>query len=38
MADPKWSNGDYYGRGEPLDGITRALKIVTLTAVHRGCA
>ena len=32
--DPKWNNGDYYGRGEPLDGIAQALKIVTLTARH----
>ena len=36
--DPKWNNGDYYGRGEPLDGITQALKIVTLTAGHWGWA
>ena len=20
-ADPKWNNGDYYGKGEPIDGI-----------------
>ncbi len=36
--DPKWNNGDYYGSGEPLDGITQALKIVTLTAGHWGWA
>jgi homoserine O-acetyltransferase len=30
--DPKWNNGDYYGRDEPLDGIAQALKVVTLTS------
>ena len=29
--DPKWNNGDYYGRDEPVDGIAQALKIVTIT-------
>ena len=28
--DPKWNNGDYYGRDEPLDGLAQALKIVTI--------
>ncbi len=32
--DPKWNNGDYYGKDEPVDGIAQALKIVTLTARH----
>ncbi len=36
--DPKWNNGDYYGRDEPLDGVAQALKIVTLTARHFGWA
>lgn len=36
--DPKWNNGDYYGKGEPLDGIAQALKLVTLTARHWGWA
>jgi len=34
--DPKWNNGDYYGRDEPLEGIAQALKIVTLTASGSG--
>ncbi|MEO8755095.1 MAG: homoserine O-acetyltransferase [Casimicrobiaceae bacterium] len=29
--DPKWNNGDYYGRDEPFDGTAQALKIVTIT-------
>jgi homoserine O-acetyltransferase len=30
--DPKWNNGDYYGKESPLDGLKAALKIVTLQA------
>ena len=30
--DPKWNNGDYYGKETPLDGLKAALKIVTLQA------
>jgi homoserine O-acetyltransferase len=30
--DPKWNNGDYYGREEPVEGVGQALKVVTLTA------
>ena len=30
--DPKWNNGDYYGKEAPLDGLKAALKIVTLQA------
>lgn len=37
-VDPKWNNGDYYGREEPIEGMTQALKIVTLTAGHWGWA
>jgi homoserine O-acetyltransferase/O-succinyltransferase len=37
-ADPKWNNGDYYGKDEPLDGIALALKTVTITARHWGWA
>ena len=37
-VDPKWNNGDYYGRDEPIDGAAQALKIVTLTAGHWGWA
>jgi len=34
--DPKWNNGDYYGREEPVDGVANALKIVTITTRHFG--
>jgi homoserine O-acetyltransferase len=34
--DPKWNNGDYYGKDEPLEGVAQALKIVTLTASGSG--
>lgn len=36
--DPKWNNGDYYGREEPREGVAQALKLVTLTAGHWGWA
>jgi homoserine O-acetyltransferase len=36
--DPKWNNGDYYGRDEPAAGVAQALKIVTLTARANGWA
>ena len=32
--DPRWNGGDYYGRDEPVDGLTLALKLVTLHARH----
>jgi homoserine O-acetyltransferase len=32
MLDPKWNNGDYYGKDPPLDGLALALKILTLHA------
>jgi homoserine O-acetyltransferase len=38
MLDPKWNGGDYYGRGEPVDGLAHALKAVTLTALAPGWA
>ncbi|HET9764268.1 MAG TPA: homoserine O-acetyltransferase [Casimicrobiaceae bacterium] len=34
--DPKWNGGDYYGREEPLDGVAKALELVT--ASTRGFA
>ena len=37
-ADPKWNNGDYYGREEPAAGVAQALMIVTLTARANGWA
>jgi homoserine O-acetyltransferase len=36
--DPRWNNGDYYGREEPVAGIAQALKIVTITARAHGWA
>jgi homoserine O-acetyltransferase/O-succinyltransferase len=30
--DPKWNNGDYYGKAPPLEGLKAALKLVTLQA------
>ena len=36
--DPKWNNGDYYGRDEPLDGLAQALKIVTISTRGFGWA
>jgi len=36
--DPKWNNGDYYGRDEPAAGVAQALMIVTLTARANGWA
>ena len=36
--DPKWNNGNYYGKEEPVDGVAQALKIVTITARAHGWA
>jgi homoserine O-acetyltransferase len=38
--DPSWRNGDYYaqGRQPPLQGLTEALRIVTLHSRDRGWA
>jgi homoserine O-acetyltransferase/O-succinyltransferase len=30
--DPKWNNGDYYGKEPPIEGLKAALKIITLQA------
>ncbi|MGD9511987.1 MAG: homoserine O-acetyltransferase, partial [Geminicoccaceae bacterium] len=32
--DPAWNGGDYYGRAEPIRGLTEALKLVTLQATQ----
>lgn len=32
--DPKWNGGDYYGKGEPTEGLKAALKLVSLHANH----
>jgi len=37
-TDPKWNNGDYYGREEPTVGVAQALMIVTITARANGWA
>jgi homoserine O-acetyltransferase len=29
--DPKWNNGDYYGKAEPVDGVAQSLKLVGIT-------
>jgi homoserine O-acetyltransferase/O-succinyltransferase len=36
--DPKWNGGDYYGRGDPVDGLAQALKIVTVATRAEGWA
>ena len=33
-VDPNWKGGDYFGGAEPTEGLTQALKSVTLTTVH----
>ena len=37
-VDPKWNNGDYYGKDEPAAGVGQALMIVTITARANGWA
>lgn len=32
VLDPKWNNGDYYGKAEPIDGLVLSLKLITLNA------
>ena len=32
--DPNWNEGDYYGRAEPIRGLTEALKVVTMQALQ----
>jgi homoserine O-acetyltransferase len=32
--DPKWNNGDYYGKELPLEGLKGALKLLTLHALQ----
>jgi homoserine O-acetyltransferase/O-succinyltransferase len=36
--DPRWNNGDYYGKEEPVGGTAQALKIITITARAHGWA
>ena len=35
-VDPKWNNGDYYGREEPMAGLTAAYEIVFHQAQNYG--
>lgn len=32
--DPNFNDGEYYGRAEPIRGLTEALKLVTFNALH----
>lgn len=34
--DPKWNQGDYYGKAEPVDGLAAAFKIVFYEAQNWG--
>ena len=34
LLDPNWNNGDYYGKAEPVAGLSAALALVTLHAQH----
>src|SRR5215831_13438795 len=34
LLDPNWSDGDYYGKAEPVAGLSTALAMVTLHAQH----
>jgi homoserine O-acetyltransferase len=36
MVDPKWNNGDYYSRDEPMEGVAQSLKLVTLSTLGYG--
>ena len=38
MSDPKWNAGDYYDTDGPVQGLSNALKIVTLSAFWTGWA
>jgi homoserine O-acetyltransferase/O-succinyltransferase len=34
IADPNWNDGNYYGAQAPVDGLRKALGMVTLQAMH----
>ncbi len=38
MLDPRWAGGDYYGKEEPLPGLTVALQTLTISTLHYGWA
>ncbi len=31
--DPKWNNGDYYGKEEPVEGVAYSLMLITMSAL-----
>jgi len=33
-VDPAWNNGDYYDKGQPIQGLTTTLAYITQDAVH----
>jgi homoserine O-acetyltransferase len=38
LNDPKWNQGNYYGKEAPLQGLAEALKLVTLSSRNYGWA
>ena len=36
LLDPKWNRGDYYGREEPVEGLSKAMTFVTYSALSYG--
>ena len=38
LSDPKWNQGNYYGKEAPLQGLAEALKLVTLSSRNYGWA
>lgn len=34
LQDPAWHNGDYYAKGQPIQGLTTALAYITQDALH----
>ena len=36
--DPKWKGGDYYGKDEPMEGVAKALELVTANTRHHAWA
>jgi homoserine O-acetyltransferase len=38
LLDPKWNNGDYYGREQPQAGVAQAVKLVTFSSFGFGGA
>ncbi len=38
LADPKWNGGNYYGNEEPIQGLTRSMKTILMSAFGPGWA